>query len=425
MAKKCECKKTECENCNCNIQYETSSCELKICDIQIDTKSVFYNINNSELSKLFTLSLLNGVNLTKILEEIDRKLNETIGYNFEGFSLYCLREGMTISNIKDFSEAISLKFCNLMNRYEDLEYDYNIFKDNIINNLNLINYLNINKRCITNILLGDNIKTILEKIVSYICTLNICDNNSNLIDYLLFIFNDTSSIKFVNTGSTVYSASVQISLDLNNCLQSKTNGLYVECLDSNIPQTLSYSNGTLYISGGNSVNLLQSVQVLSMDCNTKKLSISNGNTVDLTCLTNSTLNSDEKVKSYSADTNSDYLNNKINGVINNDITLLTTLNTGTNKIDISASINYTNLINTIISNLVLLQTLCNALKLCLTCFRYRITNTDNSSHTYSYKQCDGIQNNNINIGLLATVDVCGLNVDTSNLLVNVVILGNC
>ena len=415
MKKKCGCKE---KKCNCKIEQ---LCSELGCEFQLSTDCVFYNLHSCSLSLLYNLSLLNGVDLTSILNKIDEKLNSVTGYNFNGFSLSCLNNGFTINTIKDFAEKISLEFCSLKIRFNNLEENFNILTNSFIDKINDLDYLNLNLYC-TNIVLGDNLKNILQKILSYICTLNLCDSNNNN-NQLLIYFNLSSSIGFINTNNT-YTFNTKISLDINNCLEIRLNGLYILCLTIlNNNQSLSINGNNLSISSGNTISLLSGIQTLSIDCNTKILSLSNSNQVNLSCLILS--NTDEKVKTSSLDLSSGYLNDKIIGIDSGDIEIIKTLNLSTNKIELSANIDYSVLVSNIINNLTLLSLLCNSLKLCLTCYKYRIENTSVTNQTYSYTQCDNITNSNITIGLSSIVEVCGLSVNVSDLSVLINIVGNC
>lgn len=433
--KKCNCYNNEdyilyesnCNKCklSCNNCDNCDSCENDVQKYLVGTEDIYYNKDSCKESKLHLLSLLNGTLLNIILEKIDSYLNMNIGADFSGFSLYCLSEGIDILNLKQFVEAISFKFCHLKLRVDSLEEAHNAFVDDVITEINSQNYLNVSKDCIINIEQGDSLKTILEKIISYLCNLSNCNNNSNggTINNIDIV--DSSSIKKNNINSNLLQLSVKISLDLGNAIQLRNNGIYVPLVQGGSYQDLELNGNILRITYGNSIILPTNYQSLSFNETTKTLSISNGNSVLLSSLSNgNTVTSDGKVKVNVNDTTG-YLIDKINGLNNNDINIVSQANVSGDKINLSGSINYSNLISHIANTLALLTQLVNAIKLLINCFKYKIINNDTVINTYSYTQCDGTNISNINLGIGSSVEICALSVSVSSLNVSISIIGNC
>lgn len=104
-------------NCGCNKSTYHSCpppcpppCPDNGCPIHLDFKCVLYHKDNNELSKLTNLGLTNGATLQLFAETVDDKFGQINALNY---NLPCLRTDYTISNLKQFAEAVDTELCIL------------------------------------------------------------------------------------------------------------------------------------------------------------------------------------------------------------------------------------------------------------------------------------------------------------------------
>jgi hypothetical protein len=475
--------------CNCNQNISPCSCiqvepncspceQTKTCPINLDTSCIFYNLY-TDTSDLTCLSLSNGISLTEILEAIDTKLCQNLP-SIPSYSLPCLRNDYVINNFQQFAEAVDDEFCTI--RFE-LENLININKNDIANLSTLVSsiFTPVIATCGTiGIVAGDSIITILQKYANTICNIQAtcCSDNSPSI-----VATSSQSILFTTSGLKNHNitGSVKISSVANNILQVYPDGLYCSVTVPNYTQVLSFNSLTNTISlsnGGGSITLNADIdnQLLSFNCVSKILTISKGNSVDLSCLAGSgsitetplvvvdtpTINfttsgtsghiltgdvivnglispnanntivnpgnglfsSDEKVKLNNLDSTTGYLETKLAGKINSLITTIVSSNNTTHKAEFESVLDVAALLNTISTTPAFLTTFTNMVKGCL-CFKFRIKNTNSVSETYSYVDCNGNSQTGLSLSSGASIDVCGESANTSSSFVTINNLGYC
>lgn len=459
----------------CNCQQNCEPCNTaQGCPINLDTECVFYNLSSPNPSELICLGISNGASLKYILETIDTKLCQ-ISTDFSGINTPCLDSlGYTISSLKTFAEAVDYQLCYTTASMNIIKTNLELQMANITTMIAAINTPNITSCSQLPILPTDSLVTILQKYSDAFCDIytNCCADNSPVLNPV-----NTNSISFIASGvkNHTFLANVNISPDFGNLVEIRSNGLYASLTVPNQLQDLLYNPLTneLTISEGNSVTLgsAPAPQTISVDCVAKTISISGGNTIDVSCLAGSpspetplvvvdspTLNlstsgtsghiltgdvkisatpnnsivangdgiyaQDNKVAINVADTTSGYLSDKMIGVAGSLISVVTTPNLVTNKVEISATIDLAQVLTAINTNPLLLAQFCEMVTGCITsCYTFRITNIANHDQTIEYVDCN---NNTVTVPLVsrAVIVVCAKSVtpltDTT-----VEFLGNC
>jgi hypothetical protein len=461
----------------CNCEQNCSPCEEpKVCPLNLDTSCVFYNLYD-DTSSMNCLGISNGTSLTQILEDIDTKLCENLP-TISAYDLPCLRNDYTVTNFQQFAEAVDEELCTI--RLE-LQNDINVNTLNISSLSTLVStiYTPTLSDCGSiGLSTGDTIFQVLQKYANAICNIQstCCTDNSPSIQAI-----SSQSISFATSGTKnhIITGNVKVSSVANNLLTTYPDGLYCTVTVPNYTQQLSFNSGTNTISlsnGGGSITLNSDLdnQILSLNCMTKVLSISNGNSVDLTCIgggsftetvllatdsqtinfttsgtnghiitgdviispnANNTVtnpgnglyvpaSANDKVKLNSIDPTTGYLENKLAGKVNALITTLVTSNNGTSKAEFESVLDVAALLSTISTNPAFLTTFCNMVKGCL-CFKFRITNSNTSSEIYEYVDCNGTSHTGLSLGAGSSVDVCGESANTASSFITINNLGYC
>lgn len=226
---------------NLNIIPETNSNENG-CDnvenisfgcIPKDTSCIIYNLSPSILTKLVNLEINSGTNLTVILEKIDSYLGSITGFNFTGFSLSCLRDDYTITNIKEFAEAISCEICNLKEI------------TNFISNPNIVSD-------ILSILENDNFETVFNKVITSIENLYINETPDLTKE-------NTNSLELIVSGNKNHhlKGNVKISLAEDNIIEIKNDGIFAKINNTEIINIVN--NSTLNITEETINNILNQI----------------------------------------------------------------------------------------------------------------------------------------------------------------------
>lgn len=461
--------------CTCEQNCEPCA-EEQVCKINLDSSCVFYNLASANPSALTCVDLPNGTSLKVILETLDEKLcNLTPDIN--GYNLPCLRNSYVVTNFRQFSESVDSELCTiktqLLTEIQNTQQDLSILSTLVTS----IYQPNISTCGVINIISGDTIIDILQKFANTICNIqnNCCVDSSPLLQTA-----NSNSVSFITSGSKNHNltASVKISSQLGNLITVYPDGLYCSVTIPSSTQSLTYNSGTNVLTlsgGGGSVTLNPNTdnQTLSFNTLTKMLTILNGNTVDLSSLSSgsftetplvvvdsSTIDlstsgtsghiltanakistvpgnnlvdnsglyvssaADEKVKLNSSDPTSGNLESKVAGKINSLITTLVTSNNTSHQLEIESVLDIASLLNTISTNNTFLNLFCNIVKSCI-CYKFRLKNTDTSSITYDYKDCNGAIHSGLTLTSGSSVDFCGQSVTCSNNLVIIQNLGNC
>lgn len=472
-----------CNNCNpdpCSCQ-ETPVCAPGGCPINLSTECVFYNLDSDEASGLSCIGFENGASLKSILEEFDSKLCSISAINILSYNIPCLLTDYVITDFQEFIEAVDQEFCT---QRVNIQNNFNTLNSNIASLSTTVTglvYPNVSNCGTIGLLPTDTFQQVLQKYANAICNIqtNCCSDNSPNLSTT-----DSSSIQFATSGTKNHNltGSVKLSTILNNKITIQPDGLYCNPTIPDYTQVLSYNSGTNVLSlsnGGGSVvlNSFTDSQTLSLNCTTKILTISGGNSVDLSCVASAALvetsltandsstinfttsgtsghiltgdviipalistspgNSisytggglyssalDQKVKTHSLDPTAGFLEDKIAGKSNSLITTTATTNLGTHKSEIESVLDVSALISLIGSNPTFLTALCNIVKNCM-CYSFKITNNGGSSATYDYVDCSGTSFTGLSLAAGASVSVCGKSAASASSDILIQNLGNC
>jgi len=276
--------------CNeCNNQESKCSCkEVKV--VQQFTDNVFLNSCNVN-DKLQNLKLPLGTDLTTILKKIDFKFGDNANtVNFSAFNLVYLFSNYTITNIKQFTEAVSIEFGSNKALINALKVGTTTQQIQLTNNYNAIQQIKVPSVIDSSgvgFTVNDSINVILQKIVDKFNTLTASSGIVNITtdntDSLLL------SLIPNQTGKKL-KGDVRLSAISNNAITKQPDGLYVSKVASGnaIAQLELVTGNKIGIVGSNSVEIpTQSSQSLSITGN--QLTISNGNSVPLPSLNESPL----------------------------------------------------------------------------------------------------------------------------------------
>jgi hypothetical protein len=482
-----------CVSCNCTpcTCYQLNSCQADPCDpcttaqgcpINLSTECVFYNLNSSEATGLTCLNIENGISLKTILEAIDTAICEISPINILAYTVPCITNSYSVTNFQEYIEAVDQELCvlklTISNNLTTLSNS--IAATNTL--VNTIFYPSISDCGTLNLEVGDSIIVILQKYADAICNIlaTCCSDNSPSINAT-----DSSTINFTTSGTKNHNltAAVKLSSVLGNEIEILPDGLYCSVSIPDYTQVLSFNSGTNTITlsnGGGSITLNPDAdaQTLSLNCLTKILTISDGNSVDLTCIAGggfvetplvavdsatidfttsgvsghiltgsvipaglisatagnsivvsagglySAASADIKVKVNSGDPTSGYLEDKITGKINSLITTTVITNGGTYKSEVESILDVGALLSLIASNPAFLTTLCNMVEGCM-CYKFRITNNGGVAELYDYVNCSGASFTGLSLGAGASVDICGRSANTASSDIIIQNLGNC
>jgi hypothetical protein len=266
------------------------------CNGQTDASCTFYNIWNQYPSRLLCTNLPNGTPLNRVLEALDAKICSTVAPNYASFNLYCLGQKYYISTAQQFAESISKELCIA-------EASITSLSTTLSAEITALEYPQVTDPLVTQdstcacgceptqvpcigILPTDSLQTVLNKMIAKICSC--CAITQPTLPSLTAT--NSNTIQFVTSGPNNFNitANAIVSGASGNILTALSSGLYVPTPPAQIFQTLAYNPTTNVLTlsnGGGSVTLsTPAPQTLSIDCSGQTISISNGNTISLTCL---------------------------------------------------------------------------------------------------------------------------------------------
>lgn len=257
-----------CRNCNCTEQksncFETCCEKTKACDNKYSTSCIFYKLENQSNSRLHTIKAENGTPLNTILEEFDKKLNNTSAPDFTAFKIPYLKSKYNVVTIKQFSEAVSGELFKIddKNKSQQINIDaLEIATTTNTNEISKLKYPQITDSAAAGFTVYSDVKTVLQKITDKLSTLTVSGVTSPSINSI-----ETSSIKFVLEGTLNHTirANVKVSGQAGNSLQIVNDGLFVPIPTiSSSYQTISLNGNQLSLTNGGVVTLPTSTLTLT------------------------------------------------------------------------------------------------------------------------------------------------------------------
>lgn len=421
------------DNCSCNNTCDDPCSNTSGCPINLDTACVFYKLIDTTPSGLTCIGLPNGTNLKTILEAFDQKLCSISGFSYSPYNLGCLRDSYVITNVQQFSEAVATEICATKTNLTNINTSLTASITNINSTLASILVPSLTDNCFLGITPTDTLSQILQKILDTLC--NILNINFTDQSPILNAIN-SNSILFTTSGVKNHTllASLRVSTDVGNTVQVRTNGIFVPSVASGF-QILSYDvpTRTITLSGGGGTVTLPAdndAQTLSFNTLTKILTISNGNTVDLSSLAASltetfiTANDSATIDFTTSGTS----NHTITGSVKISANAGNTITAQPDGLYVPASVfsfsdtDIATLLTDIGSNPALKSQLYSLVYDEL-CFTFTVENTDVGSQTYDYIDCSGGSNIGISIGAGSSVTVIGKSVTGSVSAVKIYNLG--
>jgi len=385
-----------CLDCDKPTCFEIKKCEP--CKAPISTSCLYYNLENQESSHLLALGVENGTPLNTVLEQLTKKVNLVATPNYTTFTIPYLKGKTTVTNIKQFSEAVSLELGNLNSITaantacctENREAVASMSLD-----VNAIKFPKIQDSSIAGFTINSTINVVLQKLSNQIATLNGAAVVSPPITA-----NETSSIKINKSGTLGHtiSAIVKRSGAIGNQLQLNADGLYVPPYNAaNQTQTLGGNGNTVTLTSGGSYT----VPIPSLTLSGTTIGIA-GSPVSFnlasilsTTQTPITANDTSSIDLTVGGTN----NHTLQAVVKKSGDAGNILELRTNGLYVSSGGAQAVLteINESASNSTLRQTFCSIQAAsCGVCFSFHIKNTSVGLKTFSYVNCNGI---------LSTVDI--------------------
>jgi hypothetical protein len=231
--------------------FETKKCEP--CKAPISTSCLYYNLENQESSHLLALGVENGTPLNTILEQLTKKVNLVATPNFTSFTIPYLKGKSTVTNIKQFSELVSLELGNLNAKAASSTACCTENREAVASmslDVNAIKFPKIQDTSIAGFTVNSTINVVLQKLSNQIATLNGAAVVSPPI-----IPNETSSIKINKSGilGHTISATVKRSGAAGNQIRLNPDGLYVPpYVAANQTQALSGNGNTITLTSGGS-----------------------------------------------------------------------------------------------------------------------------------------------------------------------------
>ena len=421
-----------CQNCLDNILNPTD-CTDQGCPINLDAACVFYNLKDTTASKLTCVGIPNGTNIKTILEKFDEKLCSITALNYSTYDLSCLRDSYNILTNKQFAEAVAREVC--LNKSNLTTFNQTLTTEitQLNTSLQSVLFPNIIDNCLLGIEQTDSLSTVLQKILGKLCEII----NLNFTDQSPILNAQTStSIAFTTSGTKNHNiiASVRIATDPGNVLQLKPSGLFVPSASSGI-QILSYDSLTRTISlsnGGGSIVLPvdNDAQTLSFNTSTKILSISGGNTVNLSSLSASLTETFLSVSDTSTIdlTASGTSNHTLSAAVKISAAVGNQVSANPDGLFVPASTvsltdtDITNILNSIDSNPSLKASLFSLVYDTM-CFNFRLENTSGATETYDYVDCTGSTISGVNLAGSTTVGITAKSVAVSSTSIKVYNLG--
>lgn len=387
---------------NCNKEHEETSCEQPPI-VQQNTDDVFFGICSQD--SLPNLNLQAGTDLSSILKKIDYKLGGNFNtVNFNSFNMNYLTNKYDVSNIKKFSESVSLEFGYNNTRINQLIATNNqqgVSLGGLTNKVEDIRIPEIVDTASVGFTINDDINTVLQKVVD---KFNYVGSGNNTTVSVV----DTSTLDLTLMGNSI-KGNVKISTIPNNKIQVFGDGLYVNNQTTNTNQTLGLNGNQLSISNGNTVSLpILGLQTLNLNGN--NLTISGGNTVSLPSLVETPLIAN----------NSSSLNFTQSGVSGHTLSanIKVSSNSG-NKVEINSdgiyvAMDATDVLNQISVSNILKSTLCSLVSNCSSsqCFKWYIQNTSSGSVSVSYIDINSVSQS-VSIGAGVSQIVSGLKILTN------------
>lgn len=254
--------------CNCeenkNNCFESECEETKACDKDFSTSCIFYRLENQENSKLYTINVENGTPLNTVLELFDAKLNLIETPNFNAFTIPYLKSKGVVTNIRNFSELVSLELGRINAKTILTEDELNTTKTNVQLNTQSIynlNYPQITDSALSGFTVFSDLKTVIQKLSDKVATISNTTITSPTINQV-----ETSTIKFTLSGSLNHtlSAVTKVSSLANNMIQVMPDGLFVSSVSiPNQFQTLGINGNILTLTNGGAVTLPPSTLTLT------------------------------------------------------------------------------------------------------------------------------------------------------------------
>jgi len=383
----------DCEKPTC---FETKKCEP--CKAPISTSCLYYNLENQENSHLLAIGIENGSPLNTVLETLTKKVNLVATPNFTSFTIPYLKGKYTTTNIKQFSEGVSLELGNLNSITaantacctENREAVASMSLD-----VNAIKFPKIQDSSIAGFTINSTINVVLQKLSNQIATLN-----GTAVVSPPITANETSSVKINKSGTLGHtiSAIVKRSGAIGNQLQLNPDGLYVPPYNAaNQTQTLSGNGNTVTLTSGGSYT----VPIPSLTLSGTTIGIA-GSPVSFnlasilsTSQTPITKNDTSSIELTVSGTNM----HTIQGIVKRSNDAGNILERRIDGLYVSSGGAQAVLteINESASNSTLRQTFCSIQAAsCGVCFSFHIKNTSVGLKTFSYVNCNGI---------LSTVDI--------------------
>lgn len=469
----------DCDSCN-----PTPPCTTDTgCPILLDSKCIIYKKFGGSPSGLTNISLPNGANLEFVLDTIDDFLATLSSYSFPPFVTTCIGiTNTTILTLANFMQAVDNQFCAVKANQNTLNNTIITEIDNLTTIVDTINHPNITSSSVgLAINATDTIKQILIKLKDAYFSLYSAIISDQSPDFAP-INSNTISWFLAGTKGHTPTANIKKSLQPGNVLQLLPDGLFVGNLPA-LSQSLSYDAGTnsICLSGGGGCVPLpvdSDDQTLSLSVLTNILSISSGNSVDLTpilpsfsqvSISPSTTNSivitangtantniaadvrissnvgnsitiqsdglfvpaptpaiidtDELVKAFSTGT-AGTLINKVEGCISGSVTTAISYNAISDKMTVCSTLDASSLLSEISSTPALLAAFTNMVQTS-SCFKFRFINIGVGANTYGYTDCNGTVFSGLAISGGSSIEVCGQQATTGTDQVYVFNLGFC
>lgn len=229
--------------------FETKKCEP--CKAPISTSCLYYNLENQESSHLLAIGVENGTPLNTVLEQLTKKVNLVATPNFTSFTIPYLKGKSTVTNIKQFSELVSLELGNLNAKAASSTACCTENREAVASmslDVNAIKFPKIQDSSIAGFTINSTINVVLQKLSNQIATLNGAAVVSPPITA-----NETSSIKINKSGilGHTISATVKRSGAAGNQIQLNADGLYVPPYNAaNQTQRLGGNGNTVTLTSG-------------------------------------------------------------------------------------------------------------------------------------------------------------------------------
>lgn len=378
-----------CLDCDKPTCFETKKCEP--CKAPISTSCLYYNLENQENSHLLAIGIENGSPLNTVLETLTKKVNLVATPNFTSFTIPYLKGKYTTTNIKQFSEGVSLELGNLNSVTAANTACCTENREAVVSmslDVNAIKFPKIQDSSIAGFTINSTINVVLQKLSNQIATLN-----GTAVVSPPITANETSSVKINKSGTLGHtiSAIVKRSGAIGNQLQLNADGLYVPPYNApNQTQTLSGNGNTITLTSGGSYT----VPIPSLTLSGTTIGIA-GSAVSFnlasilsTSQTPITVNDTSSIDLTVSGTN----NHTLQATVKKSADAGNILELRSNGLFVSSGGAQAVLteINDSASNSTLRQTFCSILDAsCGMCFSFYIKNTSGILQNFKYVNCNG------------------------------------